>query len=117
MLLIRSSHGVPSWLSFCLGVPVPVLRRRVTVHCVTVYILSYVLYLLRLRLVKGIHPWLNDIVNLLRLRHEADCACHVARVSLAFVTHVTGCVAVASVSARCTYGPMIGLLVRQGGPL
>ena len=35
-------------------------------------------------------------------------ACHEAKVSLGWEMHVTGCVSVAIVCARCTYGPMTG---------
>ena len=39
---------------------------------------------------------------------SSEVACHEAKVSLGLGTQVTGCVSVASVSARCTYGPITG---------
>ena len=39
---------------------------------------------------------------------SSEVACHEAKVSLGWGTQVTGCVSVASVCARCTYGPITG---------
>ena len=76
VIFVISSHGVSGWLFLSLGVSVPVLRSRVTVNCVTVYVLPNVWGLdrLGLRLVERIQPWLNYVDDFLRPGHEADCA-------------------------------------------
>ena len=62
------------WLLFGPGISVSVFRCRVTVDCVTVDIVTYVLHRLSLRLGEGVESGLQNIEGFVGRCHEADGA-------------------------------------------